>query len=121
MSPRLVAWWFLIVGDETVKGNESGTSFRQAYLRDVCGFNLADTMIYHKTDVAFPRHGHRKYPAAFEYMFVLSKGSVGRFDIIRDRENKLLAGQVMSGTVRQKDGTVKPSRATGRAVSDSRS
>lgn len=115
-KPGGVLVW--VVGDATVKGSETGTSFRQAlHFRDVCGFNLADTMIYHKTDVAFPRHGHRKYPAAFEYMFVLSKGAVGTFDLIRDRENKL-AGQVMSGTVRQEDGTVKPSRATGKPVAE---
>lgn len=114
-KPGGVVVW--IVGDETVRGNETGTSFRQAlFFRDTCGFNLADTMIYHKTDTAFPRHGHRKYPAAFEYMFVLSKGQVGTCNLIRDRENKL-AGQIMSGTVRQEDGTVKPSRATGKQVS----
>lgn len=111
----IVVW---IVGDETIKGSESGTSFRQAlFFKDVCGFNLADTMIYHKTDLAFPRHGHRKYPAAFEYMFIFSKGSVGEFNLIRDRKNKL-AGQVMSGTVRQEDGTTKPSRAAGKKVAE---
>ncbi|HFS7474896.1 TPA: site-specific DNA-methyltransferase [Enterobacter cloacae] len=113
-KPGGVLVW--IVGDQTFKGNETGTSFKQAlYFKDI-GFNLADTMIYHKTDVAFPRHGHRKYPAAFEYMFVFSKGRVGNFNLIRDRENKL-AGKLMSGTVRQEDGTTKLSRATGKAVS----
>ncbi len=113
-KPGGVLVW--VAGDSTVEGSETGTSFRQAlHFRDVCGFRLADTMIYHKMDVAFPRHGHRKYPAAFEYMFVLSKGAIGTCDLIRDRENKL-AGQVMSGTVRQEDGSMKPSRATGKAV-----
>lgn len=115
-KPGGVVVW--IVGDATVKGNETGTSFRQAlFFRDQCGFSLADTMIYQKTDAAFPRFGHRKYPAAFEFMFVLSKGPVGKFSIIRDRANKL-AGQIMSGSVRQEDGTVKPSRATGKAVAE---
>ena len=108
----VVVW---IVGDETKDGDESGTSFRQALFFKECGFKLADTMIYQKTDLAFPRHGHKKYPAAFEYMFVFSKGAVGTFNLIRDRRNKL-AGVVMSGTVRQEDGTTKPSRATGKAV-----
>jgi len=111
----IVVW---VVGDETVKGSESGTSFKQAlFFKEVCGFKLADTMIYHKTDLAFPRHGHRKYPAAFEYMFILSKGNVGEFNLIKDRKNKL-AGQVMSGTVRQEDGTTKPSRAAGKQVAE---
>lgn len=108
----VVVW---IVGDETVRGCETGTSFRQALDFMQCGFLLADTMIYHKTDVAFPRHGHRKYPGAFEYMFVFTKGKAKTFNLIRDRENKL-AGQLMSGTVRQKDGTTLASRAKGKAV-----
>lgn len=105
-----------VVGDETVRGSESCTSFRQAlYFRDI-GFNLADTMIYEKTDIAFPRYGHKKYPGTFEYMFVFSKGKIKTFNLIKDRENKSF-GKVMSGTVRQRDGGVKPSRATGKAVS----
>ncbi|WNF07431.1 DNA-methyltransferase [Brevibacillus borstelensis] len=114
-KPGGVVVW--IVGDETIKGDETGTSFRQALYFKECGFRLADTMIYHKTDVAFPRFGHKKYPAAFEYMFVLSKGPIKTFNLIRDRPNKLV-GQVMSGTVRQSDGTVKPSRANGKTVSE---
>ena len=50
----VVVW---VVGDATVKGSETGTSFKQAlYFKD-CGFNLHDTMIWekpgccqHKTD-----------------------------------------------------------------------
>lgn len=111
----VVVW---IVADETVNGDETGTSFKQALFFKECGFKLADTMIYYKTDLAFPRYGHRKYPSAFEYMFVLSKGRrIETFNLIRDRPNKL-AGQIMSGTVRQTDGTVKPSRANGKAVAE---
>lgn len=110
----VVVW---IVGDETINGDETGTSFKQALYFKECGFNLADTMIYYKTDLAFPRHGHRKYPAAFEYMFIFSKGKISTFNLIRDRKNKL-AGQTMSGTVRQKDGSVKVSRAKGKSVAE---
>ncbi|RUS41942.1 site-specific DNA-methyltransferase [Cohnella sp. AR92] len=111
----VVVW---IVADETVNGDETGTSFKQALFFKECGFKLADTMIYYKTDLAFPRYGHRKYPSAFEYMFVFSKGRrIETFNLIRDRPNKL-AGQIMSGTVRQADGTVKPSRANGKAVAE---
>lgn len=106
-----------IVGDQTTKGSESGTSFRQALHFKSLGLNLADTMIYHKTDMAFPRFGHRKYPDAFEYMFVFSKGPVKTCNLIKDRKNKL-AGATMSGTVRQEDGSVKPSRATGKKVAE---
>ena len=37
-----------VVGDATVKGSETGTSFRQALFFKEIGFNLHDTMIYHK-------------------------------------------------------------------------
>ena len=41
----VVVW---IVGDATVKGSETGTSFKQALFFKDCGFNLHDTMIYQK-------------------------------------------------------------------------
>ena len=110
----VVVW---VVGDATIKGCETGTSFKQALHAISCGFNLADTMIYHKTDIAFPRHQHKKYPSSFEYMFVFSKGKINKFNIIRDRENKC-SGVTMTGTVRNSDGTVKASRANGKKVSE---
>ena len=110
----VVVW---IVADETIKGDETGTSFKQALFFKECGFKLSDTMIYHKTDLAFPRFGHKKYPSSFEYMFVFSKDKIKTFNLIRDRKNKL-AGQIMSGTVRKRDGTVKASRANGKIVAE---
>ena len=41
----VVVW---IVGDATVKGSETGTSFKQALYFKEIGFNLHDTMIYQK-------------------------------------------------------------------------
>ena len=38
----VVVW---VVNDATVKGSETGTSFRQALYFIECGFNLHDTMI----------------------------------------------------------------------------
>src|SRR5699024_8218898 len=65
----VVVW---VVGDETVNGSESGTSFRQAlYFKEV-GFNLHDTMIYEKAQTPFG--SNLCYLQAFEYMFILSKG-----------------------------------------------
>lgn len=80
----VVIW---IVGDQTTKGNETGTSFRQAlYFKEV-GFNLFDTMIYQKT----PRGAvgsNKTYWQTFEYMFVLSKSIPKTINLLRDRENK---------------------------------
>ncbi len=69
----VVVW---VVADATVNGSETGTSFRQALYFKECGFNLHDTMIYHKcppptVDIQF----HRYYQH-WEYMFVFSKGKV---------------------------------------------
>lgn len=62
-----------VVGDATVDGSETLTSFRQAlYFRDVAGFRMHDTMIYQKDGAPFPESN--RYAQEFEYMFVLSKG-----------------------------------------------
>jgi DNA modification methylase len=45
-KPGGVVVW--VVGDATVNGSETGTSFRQALYFMECGFNLHDTMIYEK-------------------------------------------------------------------------
>lgn len=65
----VVVW---VVGDATIKGSETGTSFKQALYAMECGFNLHDTMIWRKPN-PMPRT-HNRYEQAFEYMFVLSKG-----------------------------------------------
>jgi DNA modification methylase len=65
-----VVW---IVNDATVRGNETGTSFRQALYFKEIGFNLWDTMIWQKSNPA-PQVQHPRYQPSFEYMFVLTKG-----------------------------------------------
>lgn len=76
-----------VVGDETINGNETGNSFRQALFFKECGFNLFDTMIYAKP----PRGSvgnNKTYWQSFEYMFVLSKGQPKTINLLKDRENK---------------------------------
>jgi site-specific DNA-methyltransferase (adenine-specific) len=66
----VVVW---VVGDSTINGSESLTSFKQAlYFVEKCGFNLHDTMIYQKDVMPFPES--TRYNQCFEYMFILSKG-----------------------------------------------
>ncbi len=81
----VVVW---IVGDATINGSETGSSFEQAlYFKDI-GFNLHDTMIYQKTNPA-PTGGSNRYYSAFEYMFVLSIGAPKTFNEIKvTRSNK---------------------------------
>ena len=79
----VVVW---VVGDATIKGSETGTSFRQALYFMECGFNLHDTMIYQKSHFANPSKG--RYHQIFEYMFVFSKGKPKTFNPILDKPVK---------------------------------
>lgn len=73
----VVVW---VVGDATIDGSETGTSFKQAlYFKDI-GFNLHDTMIYRKVN-PIPLT-HNRYEQGFEYMFVLTKGRPKAFNPI---------------------------------------
>jgi len=76
----VVVW---VVGDATVDGSESGTSFRQVLFFMQCGFRLHDTMIYKKRNPV-PLN-HNRYEQTFEYMFILSKGKPKTFNGIRER------------------------------------
>jgi site-specific DNA-methyltransferase (adenine-specific) len=72
----VVVW---VVGDATINGSETGTSFHQALYFKQIGFNLHDTMIYAKHK---PPLTHNRYEQCFEYMFVLSKGKPKTFNPI---------------------------------------
>ena len=106
----VVVW---IVNDATVKGSETGTSFRQALYFKECGFNLHDTMIWDKQ--AFTATGSLavRYAPVFEYMFILSKGKPKTFNPIKDIKNKY-AGRTLHGTIRQKDGGFRPASGAGK-------
>lgn len=67
-----------VVGDATIKGSETGTSFKQALYFKEIGFNLHDTMIYAKEN-PIPQN-HNRYEQSFEYMFILSKGKPKTFN-----------------------------------------
>ena len=97
----VVVW---VVGDQTIKGDETGTSFRQALYFKQVGFNLFDTMIYLKT----PRGAvgnNKTYWQTFEYMFVFSKGTPKTINLLKDRENKD-ERDGDSGTKRLSDGSL---------------
>ena len=76
----VVVW---VVGDATVKGSETGTSFKQALYFMQCGFSLHDTMIYRKLN-PMPVKSNRYLPC-FEYMFVFSKGKPKSVNLIREK------------------------------------
>jgi site-specific DNA-methyltransferase (adenine-specific) len=73
-----------VVGDGTVDGGETGTSFRQALGFMEIGFKLHDTMIYQKHNPT-PNTGNGiRYQQSFEYMFVLSKGKPKTTNILTE-------------------------------------
>lgn len=74
----VVVW---VVGDATIEGSETGTSFKQTLFAMECGFNLHDTMIYQKST---PPLTHNRYEQNFEYMFVWSKGNPNTFNGLRE-------------------------------------
>ena len=77
----VIVW---IVGDATVNGSETGTSFRQALFFKEIGFNLYDTMFYEKAS-RIPTEG--RYYNTVEYMFILSKGKPKALNFIVDHKN----------------------------------
>ena len=99
----VVVW---VVGDATIKGSETGTSFKQALWAKECGFNLHDTMIYQK-DNPPPVGGSNRYYQHFEYMFVWSKGKPVVFNPVTSaRRNKWNDKRTerLKGFNRDKDG-----------------
>lgn len=76
LKPGGVLVW--VVGDSTLDGDESTTSFEQAlYFKKQAGFKLWDTMIWRKF---LPGDYGKRYCQAFEYMFVLAKETVNTWN-----------------------------------------
>jgi site-specific DNA-methyltransferase (adenine-specific) len=104
-----------VVGDATIDGSETGTSFKQALYFKEIGFNLHDTMIYQKNGVAYP--DKTRYWQTFEYMFVFSKGKPKTINQISDKKNKLF-GTKFYGHDRDADGTLKKKWGYGHSVKE---
>ena len=95
----VVVW---VVGDATIKGSETGTSFKQALYFKECGFNV-ETMIWEKTGSGC-LGSNKFYGQNFEYMFVITKGFPKTFNLIKDRANKVKSGKVKVNSGLGKDG-----------------
>lgn len=98
----VVVW---VVGDATINGSETGTSFRQALYFKEIGFNLHDTMIYKKHS---PYPPNVRYWQCFEYMFVFSKGKPKTFNPLMQMKKCIEKNpDRRTRTYRQKDGSLK--------------
>lgn len=95
----VIVW---VVGDQTINGSESGTSFRQALYFKEIGFNLHDTMIWEKNSSTFPANDNSsRYTQIFEYMFVLSKGKLDKSNLIIDKKNKWFGFKDFGGKLKK--------------------
>ena len=91
----VIVW---IVGDATINGSESVTSFKHAlYFKDKLKLNLNDTMIWNKKCFSAVGALKNRYAPVFEYMFVFSLGKIKTFNPLLDRKN-LSYGRKISGT-----------------------
>jgi DNA modification methylase len=80
LKPGGVLVW--VVGDETIDGGESGTSFRQSLHFQAIGLRRHDTMIYGKSN-PLPLN-HPRYEQAFEFMFIHSKGRPKTVNLLQE-------------------------------------
>lgn len=95
----VVVW---VVGDSTINGSETGSSFKQALFFKECGFNLHDTMIWFKPN-CFNFGSNNCYKQSFEYMFIFSKGKPKTINLIKDVKAKQ-AGKILKGARKHADG-----------------
>jgi len=94
-----------IVGDSTINGSETLSSFKQAIKFNSVGLYLHDTMIYEKTGIPFP--SKTRYNQCFEYMFVFSKGKPKTINLISDKINITAGSSRDTARYRTKDGWTK--------------
>ncbi|HVF47652.1 MAG TPA: site-specific DNA-methyltransferase [Pyrinomonadaceae bacterium] len=80
-KPGGVVIW--VVGDRTVNGDETLTSFKHALIFQETGFKVHDTMLYVKNN-PIPSDCGKRYRQCFEYMFCFSKGQPKTFNPITE-------------------------------------
>lgn len=102
----VVVW---VVGDATINGSETGTSFRQALYAMDCGFRLHDTMIYEKAGTGACGSNYA-YWQGFEFMFVWSKDKPAAVNRIADHRNTYAGGRSGGGR-RAADGSAKDKKS----------
>jgi len=115
-KPGGVVIW--VVGDRTVNGNETLTSFRHALKFQEVGFRVHDTMIYHKNN-PIPSDCGKRYRQAFEYMFCFSKGQPKTFNPITE-PTKSAGQKITAFRITEKGRGNVPDEDIGRAIKPER-
>jgi len=97
----VVVW---IVGDKVNNGSKTLNSFKQALFFKEIGFN-----VYEKTSPS-PPHKNR-YFNSFEFMFILSKNTPKKINLLKDRVNKCAGKSSGVITRREYDGSLTRKKA----------
>ena len=104
LKPGGVGVW--IVGDATINGSETLTSFKQAiYFKEDVGFNI-ETMIYEVPSTG-AKGSNYFYWQAFEYMFICCKGQPKTSNLIHDIDNTDKKNMFITSGRRKKNGEIK--------------
>lgn len=85
----VIVW---VVNDATIKGSETGSSFKQALYFMECGLNLHDTMIWVKKGGGAIGSSNT-YTQNTEYMFILTKNKIKTFNPIKDVKNQCVGSK----------------------------
>ena len=107
VKPGGVVVW--VVGDATIDGSETGSSFKQALYFKEIGFNIHDTMIWTKNAIPYDPKCNR-YWQAFEYMFVFSKGKPKTCNYIMEPCKNAGKAKTNDYGQKRKDGTNREDR-----------
>jgi DNA modification methylase len=100
-KPGGVVVW--VVGNATINGSETLTSFRQAIRFQEIGFNV-ETMIYEVAGTG-AKGSNNYYWQGFEYMFVFAKGQPKTTNRIADKKNARAGTLVTRGKKTNSTGT----------------
>ena len=92
-----------VIGDKIKNGAENLQPFEHALIISEAGFNLYDTIIYHKDFRGFMGTPENMYYQNFEYMLVFSKGKIKTTNLICDRVSVSKTG---GKNIRNKDGSI---------------
>lgn len=93
LKPGGVLVW--VVGDATIRGSRTCTSFKQAiHFKEECGFLFWDDIIYEKNSCSFPpKSTSKRYGNVYEHMFILVKpnndGTIRQdIKLLKDKPNR---------------------------------
>lgn len=112
----VVVW---VVGDATLNGSETGTSFKQALFFIECGFRLHDTMIYKKNGASYPSNENSlRYSQVFEYMYVFSKNAPQTTNLLKDKKNRWAGHNTFGKTSYRKSNGILVGKGNKRSVQD---